>query len=82
MESMASRKRKPTDTSTSEEQKKALVYVVHFQASAGESFVCLLIAKDPRIHRNSLQISANGDEWNLPTYTSERKMNAAQCLST
>ena len=36
---MASRKRKYTETATSEEHKKAQVCVVHFQGSAGGSFV-------------------------------------------
>ena len=35
---MASRKRKHTETTTPEEQKKALVCVVHFQGLAGKSF--------------------------------------------
>ena len=35
---MSSRKRKHTETTTSEAQKKALVCVVRFQDTAGESF--------------------------------------------
>ena len=55
---MASRK---TETSISEEQKKALMCVVHFQGSASKYVYTFLVAKDLRIDWKSFKISADGD---------------------
>ena len=62
MENMASRRRTHTETTTSEEQRKVLVCVVHFRGSAGGSFVnFFLIAKDLSIEWKNFKISAGGD---------------------
>ena len=44
---MAWRKTKHTETTISEEQKKALMCVVHFQGSAGKSFVYFSCCQGP-----------------------------------
>ena len=55
---MASRK---TETTISEEQKKALMCVVHFQGSASKYVYTFLVAKDLRKDWKSFRIYANGD---------------------
>ena len=52
---MASRKTKHTETTTSEEQKKALVCVVHSQGSAGKSFVYFSGCQRPENRLEKLQ---------------------------
>ena len=52
---MASRKRKDTETTTSEEHKKAPVCVVHFQGSAGKSFVYFSGCQRPENRLEKLQ---------------------------
>ncbi len=52
---MASRKTKHTKTTTSEEQKKALVCVVHSQGSAGRSFVYFSGCQRPENRLEKLQ---------------------------
>ena len=52
---MASRKTKHTVTSTSEEQKKDLVCVVHFQSSAGKSCVYFSGCQRPENKLEKLQ---------------------------
>ena len=70
-----------TKTTISEEQKKALMCVVHFQGSACKSFVYFfLVAKDLRIDWKSFKISANGDLRNLPTHQIEWKIHSTKCL--
>ena len=55
---MASRKTKHTKTTTSEEQKKALI---HSQGSAGRSFVYFSGCQRPENRLEKIKISANGD---------------------
>ena len=52
---MASRKTKRTETTISEEQKKALMCVVHFQSSAGKSFVYFSGCQRPENRLKKLQ---------------------------
>ena len=52
---MASRKTKHTATTVSEEQKKASVCVVHFQGSAGKSFVYFSGCQRPKNRLEKLQ---------------------------
>ena len=54
MENMAMPERKHTET-TSEDQKKALVCVVHFHGSAGESFVYFSDCQGPENKLEKLQ---------------------------
>ena len=52
---MAPRKTKHTETTTSEEGKKALMYVVHFQCSASKSFVYFSGCQRPENRLEKLQ---------------------------
>ena len=52
---MASRKTKNIETAILEEQKKALVRVVHFQGSAGKSFVYFSGCQRPENRLKKLQ---------------------------
>ena len=52
---MASRKTKHTETTISEEQEKALMYVVHFQGSASKSFVYFSGFHGPKNRLKKLQ---------------------------
>ena len=52
---MASRKTKHTKTTTSEEQKKALVCVAHSQGSAGKLFVYFSCCQRPENRLEKLQ---------------------------
>ena len=74
---MASRK---TETTISEEQKKALMCVVHFKVQLVNHLYTFLVAKDLRIDWKRCKISANGDLWNLLNHQIEWKIHETKCM--